>query len=287
MEWHHVGMADQPPDKQPDSEAEAHWRGILNGDGEIDRRLGWQRRTFRHLPSSPRCKLCMAPYGAPLGPVMKLVGYGPWDKNPTMCNACMRQMEKSHGGAEVELSVLFADIRGSTELAAKIPTGDYRRLVNAFYALASHAVTDVGGSIDKYLGDGVLALFIPGFAGRDHAATAISSARRILEDAATSPRIPEAARPLPLGIGLNTGTAYVGIVGEASQKLDFTALGDAVNLAERLSSVAMAGELIIGEATATAAGLDTSALQARQLELKGIDHPVAAWSEMTRVGSRV
>ena len=88
--------------------------------------------------------------------------------------ACMRIMERSQGGAEIELTMLFADLRGSTELAGTMSPSAFRRLLNAFYGIASKSVEAPGGSIDKYLGDGVFALFIPGFVGPDHAALAIA-----------------------------------------------------------------------------------------------------------------
>jgi adenylate cyclase len=279
-------MAEQPPGPEPsgDDRSEATgddsaWRAMLTGDASLNRQLRWQRRLFKPLPSNPRCKLCYPPQGAPFGAVMELAGFGKWEKNPTLCNACMRKLERGHGGAEIELSFLFADIRGSTELAERMTPGTYSRLLNGFYAIAAEAVQEPGGTIDKYLGDGVFALFIPGFAGPDHAAKAVTAARQLISSAATSPRIPSEARPLPVGIGVHTGTAYLGIIGEREQKLDFTALGDAVNLTQRLSSVATAGEIVFSDDIVRAAGLDTSALQPDELQLKGIGHPVAAWSE--------
>ena len=267
-------------DRPSQADIDAGWRAMLNGDASLDRQLRWQRRLFKTLPSNPRCKLCYAPKGAPFGPVVGLAGFGGWSKNPTLCNACMRKLEHGHGGAELELSFLFADIRGSTELASHISAVEYSRLLSGFYAIAAEAIQEDGGAVDKYLGDGVFALFIPAFAGQDHAAKAVQAARRILAETATSSRIPAEARPLPVGIGVHTGIAYVGIIGERDQKLDFTALGDAVNLTQRLSSVAEAGEVVYSDDTVRAAGVGTAGLTARKLdELKGIGRTIAAWSE--------
>jgi class 3 adenylate cyclase len=105
------------------------------------------------------------------------------------------------------------------------------------------------------------------------------AARHLLSSTADSPHIPAEVRPLPVGIGVHTGTAYVGIVGQAEQKLDFTALGDAVSLTQRLSSVAEAGEILFSDDTVRAARLDMSDLRSNELELKGIGRPVLAWSE--------
>ena len=262
-----------------DEQADARWRAILTGDTERAPGLLRLRRMFKHLPSDPRCKLCYAPYAAPFGPVVKLLGFGRWSKNPSLCGSCLRIMERSQGGAEVELSMLFADLRGSTETAARMSASAYHQLLNAFYALASRAVEDRGGSVDKYLGDGVFALFIPGFAGPDHAARAIDAARQILREARDPKALPANGTPLRVGIGVHTGAAYVGVVGRPGDLTDFTAVGDPVNVTERLSSVAAANELLISDAALSASGLAEDGLSGRELELKGVVRPVKAWSQ--------
>jgi adenylate cyclase len=268
-----------------DPESEAQWRAMLSGDHQANNTLRKMRRVFKGLPSNPRCKLCYAPYGAPFGPILQLLGYGPWDKNPSLCGACMRQLEKDLGGAEVELTMLFADLRGSTELAERLQAATYRQMVNGFYAVAARHVNDAGGMIDKYLGDGVLALFIPGFSGHDHAARAIAAARHMLRDTVDAPGLPAEARPLPLGIGVHTGLAYVGVLGRTGSLLDFTALGDAVNLTQRLSTAAGSRELLISEEARTAAGIGSDGLMARELDLKGISRPVTAWLATAEVAA--
>jgi adenylate cyclase len=197
----------------------------------------------------------------------------------------MRIMEGAQGGAEVELSMLFADLRGSTELAARMSASAYHRLLNGFYAIAARSVEELGGSIDKYLGDGVFALFVPGFAGEDHAMRAIQTARSILVETRESAQLPPEALPLPLGIGVHTGTAYVGVVGQTGDLTDFTALGDAVNLTQRLSSVAAARELIISQAALAASGYLSEGLTLRELTLKGIAGPVSAWAQSEPAGT--
>src|SRR5947208_3456095 len=162
----------QPEPKPPvarDPEGDDRWRAVLTGDYDANPALRGLRPIFRHLPSSPRCKLCFAPYGRPFGPVVRMLGFGPWEKNPSLCGACLRVMERHLGGAEVELTMLFADLRGSTELAEHMRAAAYRGLVNRYYAIAARDIKDFGGVINKYLGDGVFALFIPGFSGPDHA----------------------------------------------------------------------------------------------------------------------
>lgn len=173
--------------------------------------------------------------------------------------------------------MLFADLRGSTQLAAGMTASAYRDLLNAFYAIASRAVESGGGSIDKYLGDGVFALFIPGFSGHRHAGLAIEAGRQILRDS-DPVLLADGVTPLPVGIGVHTGTAYVGVVGQSGDLTDFTAIGDAVNVTERLSSAATARELLVSDAALAASGLSPAGLTRRDLQLKGVTDPVTVWS---------
>jgi adenylate cyclase len=96
--------------------------------------------------------------------------------------------------------------------------------------------------------------------------------------------LPDRERPLPVGVGVHTGTAYVGVIGQAGDLTDFTALGDAVNITERLSSEAGARELLVSDAALAASGVDRVRLTRRELRLKGVAAPVVAWSEILRTG---
>jgi adenylate cyclase len=242
------------------------WEMILTGKHPD---LVRQRRIFRHLPSDPRCKMCLAPQGGIGGPVMRALGFGRYPPNPQLCNSCFRESEKHPGGAEIEITALFADIRGSTGLAESMSPAEYSAAVNEYVRVASRAIREPNGLVDKLLGDGLMALFIPGFVGeRGHAEVGIEAARAILRDVA-----------VPVGVGVHSGDAWVGFVGGTDEVRDFTALGDAVNVASRLGSEAAAGEILISASTAKAAGLDTSGLEARRLELRGRTEPLETWSE--------
>ena len=135
---------------------------MLHGRGSF---LVRTHRLFGSLPSDPRCKLCHAPYGGSVGSIMTMLGFGKYPANPQLCNACFRSSAKKPGGAEIELSVLFADVRGSTGLAETMAAAEYSRLLNAYYRVATDAIRESGGLIDKLLGDGVMALFITGLHG--------------------------------------------------------------------------------------------------------------------------
>jgi len=250
---------------QPKRLNEEEWRQTLLGTASFLRRTN---RIFRRLPSDPRCKLCQAPYGGVVGPIMTLLGFGKYPRNPQLCNACFRASAKHPGGAEIELSVLFADVRGSTGLAETMPPAEFSRMLSAYYRVATDAIKGPGGIIDKLLGDGGMALFIPGFTGADHAAKAVAAARMILREV-----------ELPVGAGLHTGNAWVGFIGGGEDVVDFTALGDAVNAASRLGSEAVTGELLLSDATVRGAGIATDGLSPRRVELRGRAEPLDVWSE--------
>jgi adenylate cyclase len=123
------------------------------------------------------------------------------------------------------------------------------------------------------IGDEVFGIYIPGFAGPDHARLGVQAAQDILR--VTGHDNPEGPW-IPVGAGVHTGVAYVGTVGSSEAVTDFTALGDAVNTAARLASQAKLGEVIISTAASEAAGLDSTTFERRTLELKGRGEPISA-----------
>jgi adenylate cyclase len=248
---------------------EEMWERMLTGDWP---RLQRVRRMWGALPSPPRCKLCNAPFRGPGGLLMRAIRYGPSTLNRRLCKWCIRAVHKHPGGAEVEISVLFADVRGSTAIAERMLPEEFSRLMSRFYGAAAEVIDEWDGIVDKFVGDGAVALFIPGFAGSDHAANAIAAARGLL--AQTGNDGPEPW--IPVGAGVHTGKSFVGTVGEGDAR-DFTALGDTVNTAARLTGVAGAGEILISAKAAAASGLETAELERRTLELRGKDQTVDAW----------
>jgi adenylate cyclase len=224
------------------------------------------------IPSEPRCKLCAAPFGRPGRIVVRLVGFGRSTLNRRMCNGCIRHITKMPGGTELEISLLFADVRGSTGLAERLPPHEFSALMARFYGTAAKVVDELDGIVDKFVGDEAIALFIPGLAGNEHASRAVQAARGLLCETGHAGGSPW----IPLGAGVHTGVAYVGTVGEGDA-LDFTALGDAVNTAARLAAEAGPGEILISDATASAAQLDTAGLETRHLSLRGRERVLDAF----------
>jgi adenylate cyclase len=255
--------------KSPQNE----WELVLTGKA---RGVAFMRGVMGTIPAGPRCKMCQAPFGRPGRAIVKLIGAGQSPLNRRLCKMCMRSLHKKPGGAEVEVTILFADVRGSTALAERMSPADFSQLIARFYGIAAKVVDDHDGLVDKFVGDAAVALFIPGFAGPEHAAAAVAAGRRLLVETGNDGDDPW----VPVGAGVHTGVSFVGTVGEGDA-VDFTALGDTVNAAARIASRAGAGELLVSEMTAEAAGLDTSGLERRTLELRGREQPLDVWVAAT------
>ena len=238
------------------------WRAVLTGAEPGLARRRWIRSK---IPSAPRCKMCAAPFRGPGGLVMQLSGHAPWPKNPKYCSACFRTLREKRGGAEIECSLLFADVRGSTPMAEQMSPGQFRALMGRFYDRASQVLFDHSAVVDKFVGDEVVAIFVPAFAGKQHAATAINAATDLLRAIGYG----SVAGPwLPVGIGVNTGVAFVGSVGEGMDA-ELTALGDVVNVTARLASQAGPGEILVTKAAVEHAEVAAAGHERRTLELKG------------------
>ena len=249
--------ANQPPS----TENEAFWRDLLtNGDSRERRR----RLVFKRIPRSPRCRFCAAPFAGPGGPVMAAIGREPSEQNPTMCTSCFRTVTSHHGGAEIECTMLFADIRGSTTLAEGMSPEGYHDLLDRFYTIATEVVFAHDGTVDKFVGDELVAIFFPLLSGDQHAAHGVAAARSLLDatghGGADGPWV-------PIGAGVHTAAVWFGAVGQGAH-VELTAVGDAMNVTARLASLAAAGEILVTSDAAEAAGLDPD-LPRRTVELKG------------------
>jgi len=240
-----------------------YWREFLTRGDPRERKL---RRMLKRIPQGPRCHVCAAPFEGIGAPFMRMIGKRRSERNPSICDACHDHMAKHHGGAEIEGTFLFADVRGSTALAERMSSSEFRDLLDRFYSVASEAVFHHDGMVDKFVGDELVAMFVPLLAGEQHAARAIDAARELLM-ATGHPAAPW----VPVGAGVHTGRAWVGAVGDGTHT-EVTALGDTVNTTARLASAAQAGEILVTTSAADAAGLDRS-LERRSLELKGKERP--------------
>jgi adenylate cyclase len=186
--------------------------------------------------------------------------------NPRYCNLCEIASREFPGGAEVEMSMLFIDIRGSTALSEKMSPTEFSQVINRFYAAATKVIIEEDGLVEKLAGDEVAAFWGAGFAGADYVRRTINVAQKLL-------RVMEQQK-ISVGIGVHAGIAYFGSMGTTEGLTDISAKGEEVNMAARLASKAAPGEIIVSEQALKKAGIDGSELESRSLELKGISELV-------------
>ncbi len=241
------------------------WRDWFMTDAfAVERRL---QGFFRILPHDPRCKLCHAPFHGIGGmAVGALYGRKQSSLNPHFCNVCEDFAKRFPGGAEVEMSMLFVDVRGSTALSEQMTPMEFQKLINRFYVGSTKAIAEEDGLVEKLAGDAVAAFWGAGFAGPDYTARTIRAAQKIQKVMAQ--------QKIPVGIGVHAGVAFFGAMGSAEGLVNISAIGDEVNTAARLASKAAAGEIIVSEQALAKAGIAGDGLETRRLELKGISEPV-------------
>jgi adenylate cyclase len=181
--------------------------------------------------------------------------------------------KKYPGGTEVDLSLLFVDVRGSTSLAEKMSASDYSRLMNRFYKAATDVLIRTDAFIDQFVGDEAVGLYFPLFTGPNHARAAVLGAQELLRVMGYGGR----QEPwIPIGVGVHTGIVFFGTIsGSEGSVTDLAALGDNVNTTARIASKAGPGEVLISDVAYSAAGLDLGDLDQRLLELKGKSEPTS------------
>ena len=240
-------------------------RGFLSGE---DPNLVRFRRFMGHIPSAPNCKLCLAPFEGPGGAVLRHLGFARFPGNPAICGSCIKSLNKMGVyGAEIPVSLLFADIRGSTGIGERSSPTEYRAFLDRFYRLSSKAIGDNDGMVDKFVGDEAIGLFFAGISGHEHTTAAIRAARALLDAVGEADASP--IGPIPVGAAVHTGEAFVGSTGAEGTVSDFTALGDVVNTTARLAGAAAAGELLVSVEAARAGGIDSPSLEHRTLTVRG------------------
>lgn len=175
--------------------------------------------------------------------------------------------EEYPGGTEVELSMLFVDVRGSTSLAEKMSPSSYSRLINRFYKAATDVLIRTDAFIDQFVGDEAVGLYFPLFTGPNHTRAAVLAAQELLSVMGYGGK----NEPwIPVGVGVHTGNVFFGTIsGSEGSVTDVAAMGDNVNTTARIASKAAPGEALISDVAYSASGLELGDLEQRQLELKG------------------
>jgi adenylate cyclase len=264
----------------PTPENEQLWHTIFAEGHPL---LIQKQQDFSRQGVPPRCKLCYAPFGG-AEPVSSDIP-GPSNRNPRFCSLCDGFIRAHPGGAKVQMSMVFADVRGSTRLSETLPLHEYVRLINLFYATVTAIFVDTDGFMMDVTGDEVLALYPPGFSGvkepdepatvraRRAASKALDAVERLTGVSASSP--PEG---LPFGVSFHTAEVYIGTIRGAEDGIfDVRMWGPEVNRAARLCSLAKPGEAMISRPAAELAGWRTKSDE-REVELKGFTAPTSVFT---------
>jgi len=176
------------------------------------------------------------------------------------------------GGESQRITLLFADVRGFTTMAEKMKPREAVEVLNEFFARMTNVIFEHDGTLDKYLGDGLMALFGAPFALQNDAEAAVRAAVNMQKSLAELNTI-SGKPPLSIGIGIHTGEAVVGFLG-TERRMDYTAIGDTVNVASRLTSQAGPAQIVISAATHCQIGREISCCALPPMKLKGRDEPI-------------
>jgi adenylate cyclase len=183
------------------------------------------------------------------------------------------------GGVNQEVAVMFADIRGFTPMSENLEPERVVEILNEYFTRVTDVIFDNGGTLDKYIGDAVMAVYGAPISKGNDAKNAVNSAIQIqrllieLNRDAAARNWPE----LRVGIGINTGTAVAGNIG-SPKRLDYTVVGDTVNTAQRLMANAEAGQILISESTAATLGGSYDLERLPELKVKGRSEAVPVFS---------
>ncbi|HKM89924.1 MAG TPA: adenylate/guanylate cyclase domain-containing protein [Candidatus Acidoferrales bacterium] len=185
------------------------------------------------------------------------------------------------GGETQALTVMFADIRGFTSMAERMTPEETVEILNEFFNAMSDRIFAHEGTLDKFLGDGLMCLFGAPFSkGTD----AISAVRTAVEMQQTLQMLnKDFEKPLLMGIGINTGRAVVGYMG-ATRRMDYTAIGDVVNVASRLCAAATPNQILVSAATQAEIGSELPTRKLEPVKVKGKMEPIEVfevpWEEV-------
>lgn len=249
-----------------------------------------KQKRFQQQGLPPRCRLCMAPFGT-----LPAAGWtddhpGPSNRNPRFCSLCDQFIRANPGGAKVTMTMVFADVRGSTALSEKLGLEEYVRRINDFYRRTTAVFVKTDGFMMDVVGDEVFALYPSGFSGVSDsdgnvaaadlpavrtataAKKALGAARQLVELSKNG-----AANELAFGVSVHTGPVYIGTIRGAEEGIsDVRVWGIEVNKAARMCAQSASGEALVSPELCAASGLSTADLPERLLELKGLSQPFSA-----------
>jgi adenylate cyclase len=179
------------------------------------------------------------------------------------------------GGENQIVTILFSDIRGFTRMSEKMEPHAVVELLNEYFTEMTDLIFETGGTLDKYLGDGIMAVYGAPFPKPDDALRATKTGMEMQRALVALNRDWESRgqQPLRMGVGVNTGPVTAGNIGSA-KRMDYTVIGDAVNLASRLCSNAAPGQILVSESTYSQLNGKIPAQRLEAIRVKGKETPV-------------
>ena len=258
-------------EQQPGNEG--LWSTIF-AEGHPD--LKKQQWLHKKLPLRPRCRMCLVPFKGIGGWIMRMKGKAQNSRNPNYCNACDKFLEAFPGGAEVEMSILYVDIRNSTQYTQNHNAAEVSQRINIFLNEATRSITDHDGFVMAFYGDCIVASWPPGFSGENHGLKAQQAAIELVQNKSM---IDARGAPIPVGVGVHTGKVFIGTVTALQGSFrDVSIFGSNVNLTARMASKAAASQVLGSADNIIASGKNTASFSCQTLELKGFPEPVDVYT---------
>jgi class 3 adenylate cyclase len=229
-------------------------------------------------PQSLICKGCWQNLRFPIalrGPLsvpFRVVGLRPSRMNPNICTLCELMFKRAMKATKITIdaTILFADLRASTQLSQSMSPNDMGGLLDIFYDECAGAIWEHDGLLNKTIGDAVMAVFNFPIQQADHARKAVLTARAIQQRIAT--RKAELGLDFGVGIGIHCGEVSFGEFGRSHR--DLTAIGTVVNTAARLQGAAAPGEILATDAVRERVGELMQGSAGQSYTLKGFDTPI-------------
>jgi adenylate cyclase len=195
---------------------------------------------------------------------------------PSVVEKVLANPNEMHlGGENMHVTILFSDIRGFTRMSEHMEPHSVVELLNEYFSEMTDIISEYAGTLDKFLGDGIMALYGAPITKPDDALraakTAIEMQRALVE--LNRNWVAKGQRPLGMGVGLNTGTVTAGNIG-STKRYDYTAIGDAVNLASRLCANAAPGQILVSDSTFALLNEGIPARRLDPIRVKGKETPV-------------